>query len=193
LWSRRPYLFQAKPSGSAPGLYSLRGTSRRIRYSRIVHASVPNLVWGQMQDRLSPQLSFNPHVADATSDVSPATPCLIRTYLHRQLGCRKLCKFICQPIGLRFGRYSPLGKAQSHLQGCAPRRYRNKANLHAKRSAKQLHYGGLSLPHGRQLTCCINEMILVLVRPVGHNFEKEWRLAIEEASYVCRLALLLGC
>jgi hypothetical protein len=55
---------------------------------------------------------------------------------------RKGCKFICLPICFSLGRYRPLGKSQSHLQGCAPRRYQNKANLHARRSAKQLQYLG---------------------------------------------------
>jgi hypothetical protein len=71
-------------------------------------------------------------------------PCLIRTYLQRYLGakvCRKVCKFICQTICCSFGRYRPLGKAQSHLQGGPPTRYQNKVNLHAKRSAKQLQWG----------------------------------------------------
>jgi|SRR5271154_1599538 len=74
---------------------------------------------------------------------STLPPCLNRMYLHRQLGakvCRKVFKFICLPICLRFGRYRPLGKAQSHLQGGPPTRYRNKANLNAKRSAKQLQW-----------------------------------------------------
>jgi hypothetical protein len=37
-----------------------------------------------------------------------------------------------------FGRYRGLGKVESHLTGGPPRRYQNKDNLHAKRSAKQL-------------------------------------------------------
>jgi hypothetical protein len=44
------------------------------------------------------------------------------------------------PIYLRFGRYRPLGKAQSHLQGGPPTRCQNRANLHAKRSAKYFQY-----------------------------------------------------
>jgi hypothetical protein len=46
------------------------------------------------------------------------------------------------PICCSFGRYSPLGEAQSHLLKCALRRYQNKAN-HTKRSAKQLHSTGI--------------------------------------------------
>ena len=34
------------------------------------------------------------------------------------------------PSASRFGRYRPLGKGQSHLQGVPPTRYQNKANLH---------------------------------------------------------------
>jgi hypothetical protein len=47
-------------------------------------------------------------------------PCLIRTYVNRQLGakmCRKMFTFICLTFCLRLARNRPLGKAQSHLQG----------------------------------------------------------------------------
>ena len=56
------------------------------------------------------------------------------------------------------------------------------------------HHGGLSLPQwqkAKSRTYCISEIwsIVVPVRPVGDSVEKELRLAIEEASYVCRLAI----
>ena len=79
-----------------------------------------------MRDRLSPQLRFNPTTLPNQHVLAQAVGAKV---------CRKLCKFICLPICLRFGRYSPLGKAQGHLQGRAPSRYQNKANLHTKRSA----------------------------------------------------------
>jgi hypothetical protein len=52
--------------------------------------------------------------------------------------CRKVCKFICLFICCSFGRYRGLGKVESHLTGGPSRRYQNKDNLHAKRSAKQV-------------------------------------------------------
>ena len=47
--------------------------------------------------------------------VACARRVLLRLYYYGL--CRKVCKFICQPICCSFGRYRPLGKAQSHLQG----------------------------------------------------------------------------
>jgi len=60
-------LVQARPPGSVPGMYSLRRTSRRI-----VHASCPESIKGQIEDRLSPELK-----------VQPLPSYLIRMCFHR--------------------------------------------------------------------------------------------------------------
>ena len=94
----------------APGLYSFRGSRGRIRCSEIAHNRCAHSIGPDSRLTMSAtQLQPN-HLA-------------FRTYLHRQLGAkvsRKTCKFICLPICLRFGRHSPLGKTESHLQGTVP-------------------------------------------------------------------------
>ena len=69
-------------------------------------------------------------------------PYPIRSNLKYDLGSKpaeKSASSSASPSAAVSGRYRRLGKAQSHLEEGPPTRYQNKANLHAKRSAKRLY------------------------------------------------------
>jgi hypothetical protein len=59
--------------------------------------------------------------------------------LHRQLGAKSLQKSLqvssASPVCCSFGRYGPLGKAQSHLQGGPPTRYLRTCTLNVQQNS----------------------------------------------------------
>ena len=90
LWVRR----QARPAGSATG------TCRRIRYSKIAYTSCAECI----------------SIISCNSG-SVLRPCLIRTYLHKYLGAREVCKITCTLFCCCFRRYGGLGKVKGTYRG----------------------------------------------------------------------------